>query len=228
MKRLLLLSNSTLPREPYLGWPKDHIDAFLGETRKVLFIPFAAVGFTYDKYEEMVQNALSEKGIEVTSIHHAADPVKAIENAESIFIGGGNTFHLLYQLQTQKLVEPIRRKVDQGTPYAGWSAGGNMACPTIKTTNDMPIIEPLSFDALHLIDFQINPHYTEKTIDGHGGESRLQRLKEFCAINDTPIVCLPEGCGIKVMGDEMTLIGKEEVKVLNSETEVIKPGLFHL
>lgn len=228
MKRLLLLSNSTLPGEPYLGWPKDHINQFLGDIREILFIPYAAVGFTYDKYEEMVANSLGEIGIKVNSIHRSSDPVAAVKNAHAIFVGGGNTFHLLHELQTKNLVKPIREKVTNGTPYAGWSAGANMACPTIKTTNDMPIIQPPSFEALHLVEFQINPHYTEKTIDGHGGESRLQRLNEFCAINKTAVVCLPEAFGILVEGNEMTLIGNENVKVLNASFESIAPGKFQL
>lgn len=228
MKRILLLSNSTLPNQPYLGWPKDYIKQFLGDTNEILFIPYAAVGFSYDKYEDMVANSLAEIGIKVTSIHHSADAVAEVRKAKAIFVGGGNTFHLLHELQTKNLIEPIRTKVTNGTPYAGWSAGANMACPSIKTTNDMPIIQPPSFEALNLVDFQINPHYTEKTIDGHGGESRLQRLNEFCAINKTAVVCLPEACGILVEGSEMSLIGNEIVKVLNSSTERIAPGKFQL
>jgi len=224
--KLLLLSNSTLPGEPYLKWPKSIIDEFLGEVRDVLFIPFAAVGFTYDKYEEMVAEALSEKGIRVKSIHHFEDKLAAINEAQAIFVGGGNSFKLLHDLQELNLVEAIQENVRKGTLYGGWSAGANMACPTIKTSNDMPIIEPESFNSLGLIDFQINPHYTEKTIDGHGGESRLQRLKEFVSINSTPVICLPEGFGIKVENGQTELIGNENVKMLNSTTESIQPGIF--
>jgi len=230
MKKLLLLSNSTLPGQPYLGWPKSHINEFLGEVREVLFIPYAAVSFSYDEYEKMVANALAEIGVKVTSIHHAENPIEAIENAASIFVGGGNTFHLLYQLQSKNLVDAIVKKVNEGTPYAGWSAGANMACPTIKTTNDMPVIEPLSFNALGLIDFQINPHYTEKTIEGHGGESRLQRLKEYASINEIPVACLPEGFGFSIYGSEITLIGSEEIKVIKEGDQVatLSPGVVSI
>lgn len=230
MKKLLLLSNSTLPGQPYLSWPKPHIDQFLGDVREVLFIPFAAVSFSYDDYEAMVAKSLSELNIRVTSIHHASDPIEAIKNAKSIFVGGGNTFHLLLQLQKQNLVNAIVDKVKTGTPYCGWSAGANMACPTIKTTNDMPVAEPLSFNALGLIGFQINPHYTEKTIDGHGGESRLQRLKEYVAINDIPVTCLPEGFAFKIEGEKLELIGDTEIKVIKKggQTTTLIPGLVSI
>lgn len=218
---LLLLSNSTNVGQPYLEWPLDYIDRFLGPIRNCLFVPYAAVNFSYSDYETKVQQALSARGIVVQSIHQTADPVNAIENAEAILVGGGNSFHLLHTIQKLGLVNPIRKKVlNDNTPYIGWSAGSNLACPTIKTTNDMPIIEPESFNALNLIPYQINPHFTEQTIAGHGGESRLMRLEEFTAINDTPVVCLPEGCGIRIDSKGTRLLSAEPIKLLKHKGEV--------
>lgn len=223
---LLLLSNSTMPAQPYLEWPRDLIRQFLGNVGQAVFVPYAAVSFGYDRYEEMVQQALAMAGIKVTSVHRSSDPREAIASAEAILVGGGNTFHLLHQLYELELVDEIRKRVKQGVPYIGWSAGSNVACPSIKTTNDMPVIEPRSFQALGLVPFQINPHYTELTIAGHGGESRLQRLSEYAAINEVPVVCLPEGCAIRVHATKTSLVSPEPVKLLRKGGEVtmLEPG----
>lgn len=223
---LLLLSNSTMPAQPYLEWPRDLISGFLGNIKRAVFVPYAAVSFSYDRYEEMVAQALGMAGIEVRSVHRHGNPREAVRNAEAILVGGGNTFHLLHQLYELELVDEIRGRVKQGVPYIGWSAGSNVACPTIKTTNDMPVIEPRSFEALSLVPFQINPHYTELTIAGHGGESRLQRLTEYTAINEVPVVCLPEGCAIRVHGTDMNLVSPEPIKLLRKggNISMLEPG----
>ena len=157
--RLLLISNSTNPGEAYLGYPKNNIKEFLTEvTGKVIFIPYAAVTFSYDEYEAKVSKRFNEMGIEIISIHHFEDRKAAVENASAIVVGGGNTWQLLKLLKDNDLVGIIRKKVLSGIPYVGWSAGSNVACPTIRTTNDMPVAEPGSFAAFNLIPFQINPH----------------------------------------------------------------------
>lgn len=211
--QLLLLSNSTMPGQPYLDWPKPLIKKMLTGKSSVLFIPYAAVSFSYDRYEEMVQGALGAF-TKVTSIHHFDDPLEAVKDAEAILVGGGNTFHLLRALYRNDLMNGIRMQVKQGVPYIGWSAGSNVACQSIRTTNDMPIVEPPSFDALQLVPIQINPHYTEQTLEGHGGESRLQRLEEYAAINDVPVLCLPEGCALKLNGEQYKLISSEPCKLI--------------
>jgi len=227
---LLLLSNSTIPGQAYLGWPKAAIKEFLGECKKAVFVPYAAVTFSYDEYESMVKKAMDEIGLDVTSIHRFDDPVDVIMNAQSILIGGGNSFKLLNELYKNNIVEPIRRKVLENTPYIGWSAGSNVACQTIKTTNDMPIIEPPTFDGLRLVNLQINPHYTEQTIAGHGGESRLQRLLEYSSINNIPVLCLPEGSALKVEGDDWNLISSDPVKLIRfgGKTELLQPGTLKI
>jgi len=213
--RLLLISNSTNAGEEYLDYPKNNIRDFLGEKPvKALFIPYAAVTFSFDDYEAKVSNRFKEVGHDVVSIHRFADPLKAVEEAEAIVVGGGNTWQLLKMTQDNGLIEALRTKVLEGTPYIGWSAGSNMACPTIRTTNDMPIIEPDSFIALKLIPFQINPHYLDANPDGHAGETRQQRIEEFLEVNPGMYVAgLREGTMLHLEGSSMKLIGPREMRI---------------
>ena len=213
--RLLLLSNSTNPGEDYLGWPKKEIKQFLGEnTIRAIFIPYAAVTFSYDEYESKVEVRFSELGHHIESIHHYSDPVKAIEEAEAIVIGGGNTWRLVQQLHVNQLIEPIRKKVIAGTPYIGWSAGSNVACPTLRTTNDMPIVDPVSFNTLNLIPFQINPHYLDVHPEGFGGETREMRINEFLEINpDIYVVGLREATLLKLEDGKLNLTGNKTARI---------------
>lgn len=213
--RLLLISNSTNAGEEYLDYPKHNIREFLGQKPvKALFIPYAAVTFSFDLYEEKVQNRFREVGHDVISIHRFKDPVKAVEEADAIVIGGGNTWQLLKMVQDNGLTEPIRKKVLSGTPYIGWSAGSNMACPTIRTTNDMAITEPGSFNALGLIPFQINPHYLDANPEGHAGETREQRIEEFIEVNPGMYVLgLREGTMLLIENNRMKLIGPRKARV---------------
>lgn len=214
-KRLLLISNSTNYGEKYLEYPKGEIKRFLGtNVKKVLFIPFAGVTMTYDEYQTKVANVFNELGYEVESVHNTDTPIEAVVKAEAIVVGGGNTFHLLDELKKWGLEQPIRERVANGTPYIGWSAGSNLACPSIKTTNDMPIVEPNNFCALNLIPFQINPHYTDAMPPNHGGESREQRLNEFLEANrEIYVVGLKEGTMLLVEGEKMQLIGKNPMRL---------------
>ena len=225
--RLLLISNSTNAGEAYLDYPKHNIHDFLGEKCvKCLFIPYAGVTVTWDDYEKKVKNRFNEVGHDIVSIHHFEDPVKAVEEADCIVIGGGNTWKLLHDMHANKLIEPIRKKVLDGTPYIGWSAGSNVTCPTLMTTNDMPIIDPLGFDALNLIPFQINPHYLDKKVEGHGGESREDRILEFIEVNrDVYVAGLREGCMFVVEGDKMRIIGQRNLRLFKygEETREIAP-----
>lgn len=225
--RLLLISNSTNAGEAYLDYPKNNIHDFLGEKCvKCLFIPYAGVTVTWDDYEKKVKNRFNEVGHDIVSIHHFDDPVKAVEEADCIVIGGGNTWKLLHDMHANKLIEPIRKKVLGGTPYIGWSAGSNVTCPTLMTTNDMPIIDPLGFDALNLIPFQINPHYLDKKVEGHGGESREDRILEFIEVNrDVYVAGLREGCMFVVEGDKMRIIGQRNLRLFKygEETREIAP-----
>ena len=213
--RLLLISNSTNAGEAYLDYPKDEIRKFLGEKMITgLFFPYAGVTMSYDDYAAKVKARFNEIGHDIKSIHESDDPVQAIEEAQAIIVGGGNTFHLLKMIRDNRLIGPVREKVLNGTPYIGWSAGSNMTCPTIRTTNDMPIVEPDRFDAFHLVNFQINPHYLDHNPDGHAGETREDRIMEFLAANkDLTVLGLREGCMLRVEGNNMTLIGNKPVRI---------------
>lgn len=208
--QLLLLSSSRANNSdylaPYMNWLSDH----LAGVDELLFIPYAGVSINYDDYLQMVSQALAPKGIKVSSIHQYADARQAVLNAKAIAVGGGNTFHLLYQLYQQDIVQLIRKRVTEGVPYIGWSAGSNIAGASIRTTNDMPIIEPASFSALNLLPLQLNPHYTDYKAEGFHGETRDMRLAEFMQLHPaTPIIALPEGTALKRSGNSLTLLGSE-------------------
>ena len=226
--RLLLISNSTNSGEEYLGWPKEHIAEFLGtDIKKVLFFPFAGVTFSYDEYEKRVQDKLGKYGYEINSIHKYSDKRKAIDETDAIMIGGGNTFHLLRAMQQLDIVEYVRKKIIEGIPYVGWSAGSNLTCPTICTTNDMPIVEPDSFAAINLIRFQINPHYLDAHPDGHGGETREQRIEEFLYANpDDYVMGLREGCFLIVEEGKISLNGSKPARIFKfgEKPREIEPG----
>ena len=209
--KLLLLSNSTNYGQPYMDWCAELVADFArSNSEHIVFVPYAAAGFSYAQYTERVNKALSAHGIQVHDVSHADDPVAEVERASAIFVGGGNSFQLLKCLQELKLIQAIQKSVSNGVPYAGWSAGSNIAGPSIKTTNDMPIVQPPSFEALELIPYQINPHFTDQSIPDHGGETRSQRLEEFLALNqDSKVLCLPEGAYLKQEGLEMTYLGTE-------------------
>lgn len=209
-RRLLLLSNSTNYGAGFLEHARITIRSFLGtNVREVLFVPFAAVRFSYDDFTAKVRDRFAESGYAVRGVHDTADPVKAVGNAEAIAVGGGNTFHLLQRLYDTGLLEPLRERALHGAPYIGWSAGSNIASPTIRTTNDMPIVEPPDFTALGLVPFQINPHYTDGVLPSHGGETRADRLLEFVEVNSNmPVIALREGSILRVEGNEVTLLGE--------------------
>jgi dipeptidase E len=204
---LLLLSNSRNPGGDYLAHALEAFAALLGSRRRAWFVPFAGVTVGWDEYTRLVQAALQPLGVEVTGAHADPDP----DGYDALLVGGGNTFHLLRECRRRGLLEPMRRLARAGTPYAGWSAGSNLACPTIRTTNDMPIVDPGGLDALGLVAFQINPHFTNALPPGHQGETREQRLAEFVAANpDVAVLGLPEGDWLRVQGRAVTLRGPKD------------------
>lgn len=213
--RLLLISNSTNPGEAYLDYPKHSIKQFLGDKPvNALFIPYAAVTFPYDEYEEKVNNRFKEIGHKVTSIHHFDNPKKAVEEAEAIIVGGGNTWKLVRTMRDNGIIDLIHKRAKAGIPYIGWSAGSNVACPTLRTTNDMPIIDPKGFDVINLVPFQINPHYLDVHPEGHGGETREDRIREFISENkDMHVVGLREGTMLHLEGDKLQLIGEKTARI---------------
>lgn len=190
---------------------RAHLVNHLGAVDQILFIPYAL--HDHDKYVQVLRERGLDAGYDLVGIHQFANPRAAVENTQAIYVGGGNTFRLLTALYQHDLLEPIRRRVRAGVPFVGVSAGSNVACPTIMTTNDMPIVQPPSFQALGLVPFQINPHYYsgmnwvkhgEQFIE-HFGETRDDRLREFHEMNDTPVVGLYEAGVLLCDGTSVTL-----------------------
>lgn len=205
---LLLLSSSRANNSEYLAPNMAWITEHLHGKRSLLFVPYAGVTVNYNDYLDKVRQALLPLEIEITGIHQYNDPRQAVRDAEAIMVGGGNTFHLLHELYRYKVLEPIRQRVTEGLPYIGWSAGANIAGQSIKTTNDMPIIEPPSFMALKLLPLQLNPHYSDYVPEGFHGETRDMRLAEFMQLyQETTIIGLPEGTALKQHQQKLTVLG---------------------
>jgi dipeptidase E len=225
MKRLLLISNSTLHGSGYLDHAEQEIRETLGSNKRVLFVPFAL--YDRDAYAAQARKRFEAMGYELDSIHEFVDAKNAVNRAEAIFIGGGNTFRLLQSLYQADLLLPVRRRVAEGMLYIGSSAGAVVAAPTIKTTNDMPIVQPPSFDSLGLIRFQINAHYLDPDPNStHMGETREVRLMQFLEENETPVVGLREGCMIRVEQGVHLLKGKTRARIFRRgfEPVEVQPG----
>lgn len=200
----LLLLSSSRTAAGFLTDYLPEISAFAGGIRKAVFVPFAAVIRPWDELAAMVGEVLGRNGIAVKAIAANED----LEKTNLVIVGGGNTFQLLRECRTRGLLETMREKVKAGTKYIGWSAGANLACPTIKTTNDMPIVDPGGLEALGLVSFQINAHYTNASLPGHHGETRDERLAEFARVNPgVPAIGLPEGDWLRVSGSLVELRG---------------------
>lgn len=214
MKNLLLLSNSTTHGYTYLEHALTYIKDFFGaEPLKIAFIPYAGVTVRYDDYEQKVANVFHDLGYTINSVHKG-NPKEIIESSDAIAVGGGNTFQLLKSIYDNDLYDLIKSKVENGFKYIGWSAGSNLACPTIRTTNDMPIVEPPTFTAFELIDYQINPHYLDTHPEGHHGETREQRIEEFIELNrEMLVVGLREGSIIRVDEEGHTLLGTKRARI---------------
>jgi dipeptidase E len=210
---LMLLSNSYSPGQGALEHAMDALAAFFAGARQVLFVPYAASD--PDGYADATREILSQLGVQVAAAHRAASPLAALAGADGVFVGGGNAFRLLRAVQRNGLLDAIGSRARAGMPYLGVSAGANLACPTIRTTNDMPIVQPASLAALGLIPFQVNPHYP--AADAHNGplrEARDRRLGEFLDENDVPVVGLCEGSWLQVSGTRATLGGTAGGRVL--------------
>ena len=231
MKNLLLLSNSRMPTTAYLEHALKPIRETMGDAKRIVLIPYASVTIAWDSTAKNVRNALETLGIEITAIHRFKDPAKALAEADAIMVNGGNTFNLLHHLRRKELIVPLRSQILAGKPYVGWSAGSAICAPTIRTTNDMPIIDPSGLDALGVIDFQLNAHYTNSVPEGWMGETRDQRLAEFAALNPTvPVFGLPEGDWLRVKhtkaGSDITLHGPFAGKWFRAGQEpmAVEPG----
>lgn len=223
--RLLLISNSTNHGEGYLEHCEEQIRDFLAGVERLLFVPYAL--HDRDGYAKAARERFAAMDIAVESLHEARDVREAVHNAEAMFVGGGNTFRLLRSIQNKGLREVIRGRVKDGMPYMGSSAGTNLAGPTIRTTNDMPIVEPESFKALRLVPFQINPHYLDPDPDSqHMGETRETRIREYLEENEAPVLGLREGTLLRREGDALTLHGSRPARLFRpgQEPEEFAPG----
>jgi dipeptidase E len=212
MSRLLLISNSTLHGSGYLDHAEAEIRDFIGKRVRVIFIPYAI----HDRrgYCEQANARFRQMELEFRSVHDVSNPSRAIEQAEIIFIGGGNTFRLLHELQRNQIMEPIRKAVQTGTPYIGSSAGSIVACPSLKTTKDMPIMQPSSFEALSLVPFQISPHYLDPDpTSTHMGETQEQRILQFQEENEESVIGLREGSILRVESGDVTLKGPHSARI---------------
>ncbi|MCF2946584.1 dipeptidase PepE [Paraglaciecola aquimarina] len=221
--QVLMLSSSRVGDESYLEHAIPMINAHLSGITELVFIPFAGVSISWDEYTNKVQTALPH--LNIKGLHQFADAEIAIQSAQAIAVGGGNTFNLLHQVYEQELINAIKDKVNQGTPYIGWSAGSNICGNSIRTTNDMPIVQPKSFEALNLVPFQLNPHYTDYQPPGHNGETRAERIQEFCTLNPTtPVIGIREGCALLLQQNKLTLKGELEGVVFEAKSiSILKP-----
>jgi dipeptidase E len=213
--KLLLVSNSTLHGQGYLDHCAGAMQSFLGPAvRQVLFVPYALAD--RDAYHAKARARFEAMGLRLDSVHQAPDPRVAVAEAQAFFVGGGNTFRLLAELRRQGLIPALQAAVAAGTPYMGSSAGSNVACATIMTTNDMPIVDPGGFDALGLVPFQINPHYLDPAPDStHMGETREERLRQYHEMNARPVVGLREGAWLVVEDGTVRLEGSTGARVFS-------------
>ncbi len=225
-RRLLLVSSSRVHGRGYLDHCEHEVrELFAGAGGPLLFVPWAL--HDLDGYAGRARARFAELGLELGSIHRATDPAAALAAAAGVFIGGGNTFRLLAALASRRLIGPLRRRVLDGLPYLGTSAGSNVACPTVRTTNDMPIVEPPSLDALGLVGFQLNPHYLDPDPGStHMGETRDQRLAEYLEENPGPVIALRETAMLRVRGASIVLLGDGGAKLFarGEEPREVQPG----
>jgi len=209
MKKLLIASTSTIYGKPYLTYILPELAKFFNGVTEIVFIPYARPsGISHDEYTKIAGEAFEKISIKVKGIHEFTDPIEALQQAKGIFCGGGNTFVLLNALYKHKLLSALKNAINHGTPYFGTSAGSNITGQSIKTTNDMPIVYPPSFDALGVLNFNINPHYLDP-VEGskHMGETRETRIKEFLTQNELPVLGLREGSWLEVNDVEVRLKG---------------------
>ena len=215
---LLLISNSTMHGGGYLEHCATEIKDFLGERKRVMFVPFALAD--HDGYAQKAREAFAAMGHDLDSVHTHKNQVEAVQGADAIFIGGGNTFRLLAALSHHGLIPAIQKRVFEGMPYIGSSAGTNVATLSIRTTNDMPIVQPPSFTALQLVPFQINPHYLDPDPSSpHMGETRAERIQQFHEEHEVPVLGLREGCMLRVNGETMQLRGTTNARLFRRAQE---------
>lgn len=221
MRNIIIASTSTLHGSGYLEYLLDEVKSFFVNANTILFIPYARPGgISHEAYTLIVKDVFKKIDKKVIGIHEFTNPEDAINNADAIFTGGGNTFVLTYHLYKYNLISALQSSIKSGTPYLGTSAGSNICGLTIKTTNDMPIVYPPSFNALALVPFNINPHYLDPdTSSKHMGETRETRIKEFHNYNTPPVVGLREGSWLKIKGESIILKGDLKARIFEQNKQ---------
>lgn len=225
---IILASTSTLFGGNYLEYLRSEIENLFRETEEIIFVPFARPGgISHEEYTEKAREFFTQINIKVKGLHEFEDKIEAVNSAKGIFTGGGNTFLLVKTLHEENLMDVLKENVENGTPYLGCSAGSNIGGLNMKTTNDMPIVYPSSFECMGLVPFNINPHYLDPNPHlKHNGETRETRIKEFLTQNNTKVVGLREGNWIRKIGQKITVEGKELTRIFekNKEPYEIAPG----
>ena len=224
MKKLIIASTSTLHGGAYLEYLLPQLKQHFKDCKTLLFIPYARPGgITHDDYTQKVVSTFAKIGIAVNGIHAFENPKTAIQNAQGIFVGGGNTFLLVSQLYQLDVMTTLAEVIKNGTPYLGTSAGSNITGLTMQTTNDMPIVYPPSFQTLGLVPFNLNPHYLDADLQSkHMGETRETRIKEFHVFNSTPVLGLREGSWLEVYGEEIILKGDLSARLFRQREETVE------
>lgn len=215
MKKLIAASTSTVHGSGYLEYLFDTLKAHFENVQELLFVPYARPGgISHDRYTAIAAKAFDHLGIAVKGLHQFDDPIQAVQQAQGIFTGGGNTFVLVDQLYRHRLIQPLRQAINSGTPYLGTSAGSNICGPSMRTTNDMPIVYPPSFETLGVLPFNINPHYLDPDPDStHMGETRETRINEFHTQNETLVLGLREGSWVEMNGEQLRLKGPHSARL---------------
>lgn len=224
MKKLIIASTSTVHGSEPLEYLLPTLKDFFQGVTNLVFIPFARPsGISYDDYTAKVQKAFSKIDISVKGVHQFDNFKEAIQQAEAIFTGGGNTFELVNQLYKNDLLEVLKKSILGGTPYLGTSAGSNICGVNMKNTNDMPIVYPPSFDTLSMIPFNINAHYLDPDPSStHMGETRETRIKEFHVFNNIPVLGLREGSWLEVSGDSIVLKGEFTARLFKKDANPLE------
>lgn len=225
-RNLLIASTSTVYGKPYLEYIRKEIIEFFNASKHILFIPYARPGgITFDQYTSIARKFFESNGLALKGIHEFDDPINAVTDCNGIFTGGGNTFVLLKTLYDQGLLPHLRSRINEGIPYMGTSAGSNILGPSIRTTNDMPIVYPPSFDAIGAVDFNINPHYVDPDPNSkHMGETRETRIREFLAFNNVYVVGLREGSFIRIKENKISLGGRHTMRIFEKGKDPLELG----
>ena len=224
MKNLLIASTSTVHGGAYLDYLLPELKIHFANCKTIVFIPYARPGgISHDEYTQKVKSVFSTIGMDVKGLHEFSNPKAALQEAEGIFTGGGNTFLLVTQLYDNKVMTVLKAVLENGTPYLGTSAGSNICGLSMKTTNDMPIVYPPNFETLGVIPFNLNPHYLDPDLGSkHMGETRETRIKEFHAFNSEPVLGLREGSWLDVKGDAIVLKGSLTARLFRQGKEAIE------